>query len=71
MPSCFLSSKYANTDLLILMSSGVPLQRFTGARSMGSCSKKFFQMKRFNAGADDGGLGWLLLAEPVIEVQPW
>ena len=40
-------------------------------RAMGSSSKMFFQMKRFDAGRDEGGPGWLLQAEPVLDVQPW
>ncbi len=40
-------------------------------RAMGSSSKMFFQMKRFDAGHDEGGSGWLLQAEPALEMQPW
>ena len=40
-------------------------------RDMGSSSKKFYQMKRFDAGRDEGGLGWLLQAQPAVDMQPW
>jgi hypothetical protein len=40
-------------------------------RAMGSSGKKFFQMKKFDAGVEEGGWGWLLQAEPAIDMQPW
>ncbi len=43
----------------------------TVARGIGSSGKKFFQMKRFDAGVEEGGWGWLLQAEPAVDMQPW
>jgi hypothetical protein len=40
-------------------------------RGMGNSGKKFFQMKRIDAGVEEGGWGWLLQAEPAIDMQPW
>jgi hypothetical protein len=40
-------------------------------RGIGSSGKKFFQMKRFDAGVEEGGWGWLLQAEPAVDMQPW
>ena len=49
----------------------LPIVMMCVVRSIDSSGKKFFQMVRFDAGADEGGVGWLLQAEPAVDKQPW